>query len=148
MAAIYPPVGFHFSVDFELSSAGQNDFRFQQVNGLSVTVETEEYAEGGENRFIHHLPKRTKYADLSLSRGMFVGSGIIDWCRDAIENFEFQPINITISLLNESHEPLSAWYVVGAFPLEWSVSDFNAEESKLVIEQIKLKYRYFNTLTV
>ncbi|MEM9916975.1 MAG: phage tail protein [Bacteroidota bacterium] len=148
MALLYPPVSFHFGVAFELFPQSPNDFRFQQVDGLSVTVETEDYAEGGENRFIHQLPKRTKYSDLTLTRGMFLGSGIVKWCKDAIENFEFQPTNITITLLNELHVPISAWYVVGAYPLEWTVSGFNAEESKIVVETIKLKYRYFNTLRI
>lgn len=142
----YPPVGFHFAVVFELFPQTPNDFRFQEVQGLSVEVETEEFKEGGENRFVHKLPTRTKYQELVLKRGMFVGSGIILWCRNAIENFDFQPTNLTITLLNEDHIPIAAWYVVNAYPVSWSITDLNAMESKVVVESIKLRYNYFKIL--
>ena len=144
----YPPVGFHFSVIFELFPQLPNDFRFQEVDGLSVDVETEEFKEGGENRFVHKLPTRTQYHNIVLKRGMFTGSGILLWCRNAIESFNFQPTNVTIALLNSDHIPVAAWYVVNAYPISWSVSNFNAEESNVVIESIKLQYNYFKILKV
>jgi phage tail-like protein len=144
----YPPVGFHFSVVFELFPQLPNDFRFQSVEGLSVDVETEDFKEGGENRFVHKLPTRTKYSDIVLKRGMFLGSGIVLWCRNAIESFNFQPTNVIITLLNGDHVPIAAWYVVNAYPISWSVSDLNAEENKVVIESIKLRYNYFKTLRI
>ena len=111
-------------------------------------MDTEEFAEGGVNRFKHNLPKRTAYSDLELKRGLFMGSGIIAWCIDAIENFDFNPCNVTVMLLNDSHIPLMGWYVVNAYPIEWSVSGFNAKSSEVVIESIKLKYSYYTVLSV
>jgi len=144
----YPPVGFHFLVAFDIFPQTPNDMRFQSVSGLSVSLETEDFKEGGENRFVHKLPTRTKYEDITLSRGMFIGSGLVLWCRQAIEEFKFQPVNVLITLLNDMHIPVSAWYVVNAYPVQWSVSDFKAEESAVVIESIKLKYNYFKTIRV
>jgi phage tail-like protein len=144
----YPAVGFHFSVMFELLPQLPNDFRFQEVNGLTVDIDTEEFKEGGENRFVHKLPTRTRYQNIELKRGMFVGSGILLWCRNAIESFNFQPVNLTIALLNADHVPVAAWYIVNAYPISWSVSSFNASESRVVIESIKLQYNYFKILKV
>jgi phage tail-like protein len=75
-----------------------------------------------------------------------VDSKVIKWLRDAFENFKFKPTNIIIKLLNEKHEPLLTWNIVHAYPVKWSVSDFNAEESKLVIETLELNYNYFKVL--
>jgi phage tail-like protein len=36
------------------------------------------------------------------------------------------------------------WNVVHAYPIKWSVSEFNAEKSQLAIESIELAYNYFN----
>jgi phage tail-like protein len=144
----YPPVGFHFAVIFELSLQTPQDFRFQEVQGLSTEIETEEFREGGENRFVHKLPKRVKFPELILKRGMFTGSGILVWCRNAIENFIFEPTNIMITLLNEYHLPVAGWYVVNAFPVQWSVTDFNAQESQAVIESIKFNYNYFTIIKI
>ena len=57
----YPPVGFYFKVDIGVSGAYRTDSEFQSVSGLSVDIETEEFAEGGENRFKHKLPVKTKF---------------------------------------------------------------------------------------
>jgi phage tail-like protein len=144
----YPSVGFHFMAEFELLPKTSIDMMFQEVSGLNVTIETESFREGGENRFSHQLPKGLKFSDLTFKRGKIVGSSIVEWCKEAIHNFEFKPTNVTISLLNDQHVPVSAWYVVNAFPVEWSVSGFNANENSLVMETIKLKYNFFKSLNV
>ncbi len=146
MANYYPPVGFHFLVEFEGLGTEEKDHQFQSVSGLSVDIETEEIAEGGENRFKHKLPVKTKYPNLVLKRGVLIDSKVIDWCKDAIENFEFKPVNLTVKLLNEQHLPLISWNVVHAYPIKWSVEDFNAQESKLVVESFELTYNYFTTI--
>ena len=146
MANYYPPVGFHFLVEFDQLGTKEKDHQFQSVSGLSVDIEIEEIAEGGENRFKHKLPVKTKYPNLILKRGMLIDSDVIDWCRDAIENFSFKPVNLTVKLLNEEHQPLISWNVVHAFPVKWSVEDFNAEESKLVVESFELTYNYFTLI--
>jgi len=139
----YPQVGFHFLVVFELFPQFPNDLRFQEVTGLTVTMESEQFKEGGENRFVHQLPVRSSYSELVLKRGKFMGSGILHWCKNAIENFEFKPTNILISLLNDDHLPLYNWYVVNAVPKKLEISGFNAERSEVVIESLTLTYQYF-----
>ena len=141
MSNYYPPLGFHFKVEF---ANLPGEFEFQSVSGLNVELETEEISEGGENRFKHKLPVRTKFPNLVLKRGLLVDSDLIKWCREAVEDFNISPTNITIKLLNEKHEPLMTWNVVHAYPIKWAVADFNAEESKLVLETIELVYNYFN----
>ena len=146
MATYYPPLGFHFKVEFNGISTKENDIQFQSVAGLSVDIETEEFAEGGENRFKHKFPVRSKFPNLVLKRGMVTDSKLIDWCRDAIESFQFDPIDLTVKLLNEEHEPLITWNVVHAYPVKWSVADLNAEESKVLLETIELSYNYFKLI--
>jgi phage tail-like protein len=143
MADYYPPLGFHFKVEF---TGFSGEYQFQSVSGLTVDIETEQIAEGGENRFKHKVPVRTKYPNLVLKRGLLVDSEIIDWCKNALENFDFQPTDLIVKLLNEKHEPLMSWNVVHAYPVKWSVSDFHAEENKLVIETLELTYNYFNVM--
>jgi phage tail-like protein len=142
----YPPVGFHFSVEFEGLGTAAKDHQFQSVSGLSIDIETEEVAEGGENRFKHKLPVKTKFPNLVLKRGLLLDSEVINWCKKAVENFEFKPVNLTVKLLNEKHEPLISWNIVHAYPVKWAVEDFNAEESKLAVESFELTYNYFTTI--
>jgi phage tail-like protein len=148
MTDYYPPWGFHYRVDFSVSQE-KNDVRFQSLSGLTVEYDTEEYREGGENRFVHKLPVRTKYSDLVLKRGMLVGPGVltgnslVKWFLDALNERAFTPDDVTVVLLNEKSEQLRAWKIAHAVPRKWTVSDFNAGESSLVIETLELTYRYF-----
>ncbi len=143
MVDYYPPWGFYFKVVFNDVSLDTNDVRFQSVSGLSVEYDYESYKEGGENRFEHKLPVRTKYTDLVLKRGMLVDSAVIKWFLDAFNNRIFKPATITVNLMNEKSEPLRSWNVVDAIPKKWVVSDFNSGENGIVIETMELTYRYF-----
>lgn len=135
-------------VVFEIFPQVPNDFRFQEVSGLNVSVNVDTYNEGGENRFVHRLPGRTTYSDLVLKRGMTLVSGVTAWCIDSIENFNYQPTNMLISLLNADHLPVSSWYVANAYPIKYEVSGLNAEQGQIVIETMTLRYEYYKTLNL
>ncbi|MFV0605080.1 MAG: phage tail protein [Niabella sp.] len=142
----YPPVGFHFKVVFQIPGAEEIDSRFQSVSGLSVEYDTEIFKEGGENRFEHKLPIRTRYPDLSLKRGMVVNSPLVGWCLSAFQERLIVPVTMFVTLLNENHVPLKTWSIYNAWPKKWSVSDLNAQESTIVIESLDLCYSYFKIL--
>jgi len=138
----YPPWSFYFKVEFSISK-NKNDVRFQAVSGLTVEYDMEEFKEGGENRFTHKLPVRTKYADLVLKRGMLIDSDVINWCLRAFRDREFKPAELSITLMNEKGEPLRVWNVTHAIPKKWTVSDLNANDNSVVIETLELIYQYF-----
>ena len=142
MAGYYPPWGFYYKVEFSISQDA-NDARFQTVSGLAVEYDYESFKEGGENRFEHKLPVRTKYADMVLKRGMLTDSSVIKWFLAAFRDREFKPADISVILMNEKGEPLRTWKVAHAIPKKWLVSDLNANESSVVIETMELTYRYF-----
>ncbi len=141
----HPPVSFHFLVSF-LAPQYFPDVMFQSVSGLEVSLETESYREGGENRFEHTLPVRARYSNLTLTRGLFVSSQLIDWCMDTFNNMEVRPLTMIISLLNDSHVPIMTWNVVNAYPVKWSVSELDAEKNQIAIESLELKYQYFSLI--
>jgi len=143
MANYYPPVGFHFKVEVLDIQATAHDVRFTEVGGLAVELVTEEVAEGGENRFLQKYPVRARYPELVLKRGMLTGSAIVDWIRQCVEDFDIQPKNIDIKLLNAEHQPLFTWHVIGAYPTKWSVSDLNATANTVVVETLQFYYQHF-----
>lgn len=151
MSTYYPPVGFHFKVEFGFLAGSAKDVRFQEVAGLSAEVTTEELVEGGENRFSHRLPTRAKYGTLNLKRGLLTDSKVMDWITHAIENLEANPAKpseapttVNVTLLNSEHEPVADTYsFVNAWPIKWSVSDFKATDNSVVIETLELSYQYF-----
>ncbi|MCB0555661.1 MAG: phage tail protein [Phaeodactylibacter sp.] len=143
MPTEYPPVSFHFRVRFTGKSELAGEIQFQSVSGLNVELQTETIKEGGENRFEHVVPVRSKYSDLILKRGVVKDSKVIAWCRKAIESLAIEPITLKVDLLNEEHNELVSWTVYHAWPKKWSVSDLNAEQSAILIETLELNYNYF-----
>jgi phage tail-like protein len=142
----YPPAGFHFKVEFT-GIGNDNDTRFQSVSGLTVEYDTETFKEGGENRFEHKLPVRTKYADISLKRGFLKNSEVIKWVKGILHDRDFinhKPVTLNVMLLNEEHNILMQWEIIDVWPKKWSISDFNAQENSVVVETLDLAYKYFN----
>jgi phage tail-like protein len=144
MPSYYPPLGFHFKVEVLDLPPNDGDVRFTEVSGLSVEMNTEDFPEGGQNRFVQKYPTRAKYGDLVLKRGMLISSEVLKWIRGCIEDYEIQPKNVDVKLLNENHDPLITWHVVNAFPVKWAVSDLNASNNAVVIETLQMSYQYFS----
>jgi phage tail-like protein len=136
-----PPTAFYFSVKFD----GLNDMdsSFQEVSGLKVTIGTIEKREGGDNNFVYYLPTPPKYENLVLKRCLLDNSNLDKWCRDAIENFRFDPKDIKLALLGADGSILASWSIVGAFPISWELSTLNSTSNQLAIESLTLKYRLF-----
>jgi len=136
-----PPTAFYFSLKF--TGFSEMDSSFQEVSGLKVTIGTEEKKEGGDNNFVHHLPKRPKYENLVLKRCLLPNSDLDQWCRDAIENFKFDPKDLQLALLGADGTPLASWSIVQAYPISWELSALNSTRNQLAIESLTLKYRLF-----
>lgn len=134
------PVVFHFRVDFGVSSP---DNRFQEVTGLGTEITTEELQEGGLNTFVHKLPTGVKHDNLVLKRGYLKDSEVGGWCRRAIELFIFEPRDVSVTLLNEEHQPLVHWHFLNVWPVKWSIAGFNAQENAIAIETLELSYDMF-----
>jgi phage tail-like protein len=163
MTRTYPPVSFFFEVIFMGQSPDGTaldkeavETRFQSVTGLSVDMQTEALKEGGENRFEHILPVRTKYDPLVLKRGLVKDSKLVNWVNEALLNFNIQPMDLLVHLLHlprseaqppsEEKEPLMSWKVINAWPKKWSISEFNAEQSAIAIETLEMNYSYFEVM--
>lgn len=140
----YPlPTAFHFSVRFD-TDAADAEYAFQEVDGIGSTMETEAYQEGGENRFVHALPKAVKHPKLSLKRGVAaVDSPLVQWCKDVLETGLGVPILpkvVHVSLLNDEGTPLRSWSFDNAYPVGWTVEGFGATKNSLAVEKIELNY--------
>lgn len=144
MALFDPPVAFHFSVMFVGIIPPVPDMAFQEVSGLESGIDLEPLVEGGENRFVHQLPKPATRNNLQLKRGLTtVASGLVQWCKSTLEGDFAEaivPKDINVSLLNQMRIPVASWSVGNAFPVKWSVGGFDAMKNELAIETIELAY--------
>jgi len=138
----YPPPAFYFRVDI----AGVSDTSFQEVTGIGPEIETEDVIEGGENRFVHRLPKSIRHPKLVLKRGVArMNSQLVNWCRDVLEgdfNKPFVTKEINVKLLNEEGQSFLNWSFSNAFPVHWEVEAFNSTKNDVAIETVEFVYSY------
>ena len=138
----YPPTAFYFRVGFGTEQSG--DAAFQEVGGIGPEMETESYREGGENRFVHTLPKGVKHPKLTLKRGVApFDSDLVVWCRNVLEGGlgnRITPRLVHVNLLNEQGDPLRAWTFENAYPAHWTVDAFQSDKGSVAIEKIELNY--------
>ncbi|PWJ57469.1 phage tail-like protein [Dyadobacter jejuensis] len=153
MGAYYPPVGFYFKVTFQgIDGVTDDDIRFQEVGGLTMEVELDEIRDGAAPQFAYKVPKRAKYSNLVLKRGMLKDSALIAWFDNAVDsyfnqfNISFSPCTVIVELMDENGDPLSTWQVNNAFPVKWQMSDFKANANEVVVETIELAYQNFKRL--
>lgn len=145
----YPPVAFYFKVVF----AGfdeDSDASFQDVSGIGREMKTEDYSEGGENRFVHRLPKSVEYKKLVLKRGMATRkSELITWCRTVIDggfSDQIKPMIVLIFLMNAEGTPIRAWQFNNAYPVKWEADGFSSTKNDIAIETIELSYNDFSRI--
>ena len=139
----YPPSAFYFKVEFS-DSSGSSDTSFQEVSGISSSIETEPYKELSENSFVYYLPKSITYTNLVLKRGIAsMSSPLVVWCQSVFSgNFSIPivPMSILVYLMDENKSPIRGWAFVNAYPVKWSVDGFKSTKNEVAIETIELKY--------
>lgn len=144
----FPPPAFYFSVEIDGQSNGF-DTQFQEVSGLEVEQETETISIGGQNTYTYKVPKKVKYPNLVLKRGLISeSSALMEWCKKQFttENTKIEPKPIIVHLEDATGDIVMSWSIENAWPLKWSVSGFNAQENKIAVESIELAYRNFKII--
>ena len=134
--ADYPLPKFHFQVQW-----GGTKIGFTEVTGLEVTTEKIEYRDGASKEYHKvRMPGMQTFGDLTLKRGVFAGDNeFYEWWNTVALN-TVERRDITISLLNESHDPVVVWKVKNAWPTKVTSTDLNASGSETAIETLMLTH--------
>ena len=145
-----PIIGMRFAVLFMTGGVLPNplDLRFSKVSGLTMTVETDSLAEGGQNLYTQQLPRSVSHGNLVLERGMVVGSPLNIEFNASLSTFKFITSNVLVTLLSEDGLPMAAWLFMKAWPVKWSTSDLDASTPGLVIDTMELAYARMQVLRV
>lgn len=134
--AEYPLPIFHFEVQW-----GGTRIGFTEVTGLEITTEKIEYRDGASKEYHKvRMPGMQTFGDLTLKRGIFAADNeFYDWWNTVALN-TIERRDITISLLNESHEPVVIWKVKNAWPSKVTSTDLNASGNETAIETMVLAH--------
>ena len=132
--SLYPVVKFSFRVDW-----GGTQIGFTEVSGLDVETEVIEYRHGESPTYSKiKMPGMQKYSNLTLKRGTFRGNNeAFEWWRTVQLN-TIERRTITISLLNELHQPIVVWTVINAWPTKVQSTDLKADGNEVAIESMEI----------
>ncbi|HET8737254.1 MAG TPA: phage tail protein [Pricia sp.] len=134
MANEYPLPKFHFQVEWGGSKIG-----FTEVSGLDIEREVIEYRDGSSKEYSKlKQPGLTKFSNITLKRGSFDSDNdYYDWW-SSIKLESVERRDVTISLLNEEHEPVITWKVKNAWPSKVTPTDLKSDDNSIAIETMEL----------
>jgi phage tail-like protein len=135
---------YYTSNIFWIEIDGLLEATFTDCTGLAAETEVYEYKEGGQNAFVHKLPVRTKFTNLTLKRGMTMSSTFWNWYQSTV-NGQIEKRNISI-ILYSPDEPgvvVKRWEVSAAYPIKWTGPELKAGSSGYAIETLELAYTRF-----
>ena len=98
-----------------------------------------EYRDGASREYSKlKMPGLQKYSNITLKRGTFKSDNeYFNWW-NTVQLNTIERRDITISLLNEEHEPVVTWKVKNAWPTKVQSTDLKADGNEVAIESIEL----------
>lgn len=138
----YPLVNFHFKVEWGGSRIG-----FSEVSGLNFEHEVVEYREGSSAGYqTIKMPGMRKNSNIILKRGSYNGDiEFFQWLNTVALN-QVERRDITISLLDENHDPLVVWKLKNSWPVALRYGELNAIKSEILIESLELAHEGISLL--
>jgi phage tail-like protein len=132
--ANYPLPKFHFQVEWGGANLG-----FTEVSGLSLETDVIEYREGSSPEYVKtKMPGMQKFGNITMKRGTFKGDNdFVDWWNTVALN-TIERRDVTISLLNEAHDPVVVWKIKNAWPSKVQSTDLKSDGNEVAIETIEL----------
>lgn len=136
MAANYPVTAFHFQVEW-----GGTKIGFTEVSGLTVELQSIDYREGSSPEYqVTKMPGIPQYSTITLKRGMFRGDNEFFQWLNTVKLNTIERRDLTISLLNEEHEPVTVWKVKEAWPSKVEGPSLNSTGNEVAVETIELTH--------
>lgn len=123
---------------------------FTEVSGLSVQIDVEELAEGGQNAYTHKLLGRMKWPNIVFKRGLTDSDALFSWL------LQFSGEGFTgggnktgagsdgsISVLKANGTTFRNWSLMGVKPVKWTGPRLSASSRDLAIEELEVCHSGF-----
>lgn len=145
-----PPVSGRFLLEVDDVEIGV----FSEVSGLELVVNVDEYAEGGENGFVHKMPGRMRWPHLVFRRGITDSDALFAWVgRSSGEGFAANRSSLTrttgaVTVIATDGTRLRSWVIDGAFPVRWTGPKLSVEQSVGLEEELEVAHHGFRSRTL
>jgi len=112
---------------------------FSECSGLEMSMQPEEYKEGGNNSTVLKFASRVTWGNLTLRRGLGTSTDLWDWHYGFVEGHGKRRDGVIV-LLDEARQPARMWCFRRGLPIKYSGLQFNATQNGVAIEAIEIAH--------
>jgi phage tail-like protein len=118
---------------------------FAECSGLQIEMDAAEYAEGGENRYMHKFRNRMKHPNLVLKRGVTNETALLKWLLDCQEKTTRKDglVALVLPSSNGEAKQLRTWRFKEAFPVKWQGPTLNTGSNSVATETLEIAHHGF-----
>ncbi len=144
-----PPIAHHFLLEVDGVEIGV----FSEVEGLNITIETEDINEGGQNGYVHKLPSRMTWPNLVFKRGLTESDTLFRWLeKSSGEGFAGSGNKLVrstgaVTALDSLGKRLRSWDLIDVFPVQWTGPKFATGENTALQEELEVAHHGFRAKT-
>lgn len=133
-----PAPEFKYYVEID----GMAEGAFIEASGMSAKRDVVEVREGGVNNYIHKLPGRVSYGDLTLRKGVIFSTYMWDWFEKGLRTTKVERRALTIIQFSSYLGIPARWYnIEEAFPVAWEASGLRSDSSTFAVESLTLTFK-------
>jgi phage tail-like protein len=118
---------------------------FSEVSGLGMEVCVVEYRNGNEKpNTVRRIAGITRFSDVVLRRGVIGSGDLLEWLQRVSAGHR-EARTVTITLLDESQQPVVTWRLRKAQPRRWVGPALAATGGDVAIEELVLVHEGLET---
>jgi phage tail-like protein len=125
MARIDPLRNFRYRLEIDSITQAA----FSEVMIGETTIDAVDYRDGTDPPHVRKLSGLTKYGNITLKWGLFVGSNALDL---------YKRRTVAISVQDEGGADAARFVVSEAWPIKYDPTDLNAKGNEVLIELLEL----------
>ena len=140
---------FRFQVTLRNSDDGTElgDGAFQECTGLEISMDVQEYQEGGNNDAIIQRVGRAKFSPLTLRRGMFYGGpggvnrDLWNWIQGVVGGR--RPVaryDGVVEVMGVTDDVVATWQFDRGLPQSVKGPELNGKTGELAIEELQIAH--------
>lgn len=112
---------------------------FSEAGGLEMTLEVEEYKEGGKNDATRKFPTRVTWGNLRFKRGIALSDDLWDWHYGFVRGRGRRRDGV-ITLHDDLHQPVRVWKFRRGLPVKWTGPSLHAAQGEVAVEELEVAH--------
>jgi len=112
---------------------------FNECSGLDISMDVEEYMEGGNNGTVLKFPTRVKPGKITLKKGLTTSTVLSDWLAGFVDG-SFKRKDGLITLNDAAHAAHTVWGFTRGLPVRYAGPQLNAQQNNVAIESIEIEH--------